>query len=60
MSAIIENMEMPKNCYDCRFVCDSFGSCDLTDEKIPDYKFFPVDDELERPNWCPLKELKGE
>ena len=49
---IIENMDMPKRCEDCRFYDKIFGGCDLM------HYFTLRHYGQEKPDWCPLKEVK--
>ena len=53
MSILIEGMEMPKNCWECRMVDTEFSFCHAMDS-------YPKDDgghyihNAEIPDWCPL------
>ena len=52
MSKAILVMDMPKNCFDCRF--QEMGFCEAVHsvgEMIPD------DDLESKPDWCPLREM---
>ena len=52
MSKAILVMDMPKNCFDCRF--QEMGFCEAVHsvgEMIPD------DDLESKPDWCPLREI---
>ena len=52
MSKAILVMDMPKNCFDCRF--QEMGFCEAVHsvgEMIPD------DDLESKPDWCPLLEV---
>ena len=50
MSILIPGMEMPKNCFHCKF--ENFYVCDITDQDVPGYQFD------ERPDDCPIIELQ--
>ena len=55
MSKAILVMDMPKNCFDCRF--QEMGFCEAVHsvgEMIPD------DDLESKPDWCPLREMPEE
>jgi len=47
------DMQMPENCSECRFETEC-GYC----KAMPD-NFCGYTDEVERPNWCPLKEQEA-
>ena len=52
MSKAVLVMDMPKNCFDCRF--QEMGFCEAVHsvgEMIPD------DDLESKPDWCPLREM---
>lgn len=52
MSIIINNKNMPRNCYDCGLTDTSFIHCSA-------HQMFPLledDCERRRPKWCPLEE----
>lgn len=52
MGKAILVMDMPKNCFDCRF--QEMGFCEAVHsvgEMIPD------DDLESKPDWCPLREM---
>ena len=54
MSKAILVMDMPKNCFDCRF--QEMGFCEAVHsggEMIPD------DDLESKPCWCPLRPIPG-
>ena len=51
---IIENMDMPKRCEDCRFYDKIFGGCELT------HFFTSRHKEQEKPDWCPIKEVEND
>lgn len=50
MAVMIEDMDMPENCTDCRMRDDVYSWC-WADKKE---RCVPVDGR--RPEWCPLKE----
>lgn len=43
MSVLIKGMEMPENCYDCKFECENL--CCVTGRRT---------ESLDRPEWCPF------
>ena len=49
MSVLIKGMEMPENCYECRFQSELRLYCNA----MPD-NFCGNTDDIERPDWCPL------
>ena len=53
MSVLIKGMEMPENCDKCRFQSELRLYCDA----MP-YNFCGNTDDIERPDWCPLVEVK--
>jgi hypothetical protein len=53
MDILIRGMEMPENCDKCRFQSESMLNCDA----MP-YNFCGNTDDIERPDWCPLVEIK--
>lgn len=52
-SVLIRGMEMPQNCDKCRFQSALRLYCDA----MP-YNFCGNTDDIERPDWCPLVEVK--
>ena len=52
MSVIVMGMEMPENCYECRFQSELRLYCNA----MPD-NFCGNTDDIERPDWCPLVEI---
>lgn len=55
---IIIDMEMPKNCQECRMVDEEFAYCHARNEINPWEIWDEQDKETERPSWCPLIEVK--
>jgi hypothetical protein len=53
MSVLIKGIEMPENCDKCRFQSELRLYCDA----MP-YNFCGNTDDIERPDWCPLVEIK--
>lgn len=52
MSVLVKGMKMPEKCPDCNFESE----CGFCLAKSPD--FCGYTDDLVRPDWCPLVELK--
>ena len=52
MSKAILVMDMPKNCFDCRF--QEMGFCEAV-HSVGD--MIPDDDLESKPDWCPLREM---
>lgn len=52
MAVIIEGIEMPVRCEECRFYDKLVGGCDLM------HYFTLRHYGQEKPDWCPLKEVK--
>lgn len=46
MSVLIKGIEMPENCYDCKFECENL--CCVIGRRT---------ESLDRPEWCPLVEV---
>lgn len=46
---IIKDMDMPENCFKCRF--ELRGWCTACEGNLPKVQ------SLDRPDWCPLKEI---
>ena len=45
-NVLIKGMEMPENCYDCKFECENL--CCVIGRRT---------ESLDRPDWCPLVEV---
>lgn len=54
MSVIIEGMDIPSGCLDCRFFQGASGACIASH-----YQRIEIDDIHERPNDCPLRPLSN-
>ena len=48
MSILIKGIGMPQDCVDCPCVHDEYAYCKLTMNRI----------KANKPDWCPLKEVK--
>lgn len=53
MSKAVLVLDMPEGCNDC--VLNNYHFCDVTNENIESYIYDIM--EVDKPNWCPLKEL---
>lgn len=56
MSKAVLVLDMPEGCNDC--VLNNCHFCDVTNENIESYMYDIT--EVDKPDWCPLKELPDE
>lgn len=47
MNVLVKGMEMPKNCVDCPL--EHWGECYIENRPV---------ESIDRPEWCPLEEVK--
>lgn len=56
MSKAVLVLDMPEGCNDC--VLNNCHFCDVTNKNIESYMYDIM--EVDKPDWCPLKELPDE